>query len=222
MTQDENLTAAAGVFARRAAENIRADGRDWLWTMENGIVIRCSSIPSSYLSALREAYPPPKPPSMPGAGGRPEEVPDHPDFIVQLAAYTVSFEEQQNRLIWGLATKVESIPEGMYGPDRDEWIDQVRKAAKLMRIALDVEVEDPDLRYCDWLRFYAADNERDAWIISHLPQKLAGLTYTEVRAAAEAFRHFATRGADSQGPAIRSDANGDHDRKPDRGDDSGV
>lgn len=212
----EDLSAGAADYARRAAEQIRADGRDLLWTMENGIVIRCKSLPITYLAALRQSFPAPQPPKMPGAGGLLEEVPDHPDYILALSQYQIDYDAQQNRLIWGMATSVESLPEGIYGPEEDGWIDTVRRASKLLGKPIAVEVEDKDLRYVDWLKYYAADNERDGWVLTFLPQRLAGLTLDEVQAAAEAFRYFTRRRADPESPAIRPAEDGDQGRKPGR------
>lgn len=204
--------ALAARFASEAIDRLKQgqDGRSLTWELHNGVVIACEPIPQSYMQALREAMPMPAPPLVPIPGkDREEENPDDPTYKRTLDEWAELFGVARAKLIVAMATSLAFCPDNFPRPESDDWIAKVRRAEKFTRKPIDLELDDPDMRYYSWLRFFAVDNESDLRILLDLPQYLGGLRETEVAAALEAFRDLTTRAADKPSEASFGSRNGD-------------
>lgn len=188
-------------------DRVSADGRDILFTLKNGIVLRCISVPPFYIDALQAQYAMPEPPKVTVDRGDgttwEEENANDPE-------YQREFEKQQDRLRLALnaltlviGTRVHFVPESLFGPDDDRWIETATRVEAVSAVKVPIDVSTDDMRRLSWLRYYALDNNDDIQIASALPSLLAGLQEGEVAAALDAFRNVRRRRTDTDGAVVQ-------------------
>jgi len=208
MTMEEEGKSLADLHA--AMERVREDGNAVLFTLKNGIVLRCRAVPPIYMRTLAERFTPPPPPQVRierGDDSYYEENRDDPEWNDALAENGRRATKAITQLVLGMGTEVVSVPPGYVLPDDDAWIAHVRRADKFTGIETPLELDDTDLRYICWLQFYALDNNTDVQLAGLLPQFLAGPSEVEIAQAVDAFRDHSQRRADSDGAV--ADASGD-------------
>lgn len=194
-------------------ERIKADGRNALLTLKNGVVLRCKPVPPVYVQALRAKFVDPDPPKVtitPTDGRDPweEENPSDPAYQRQLSDWHYRGNMAINRLFWGMGTELVSVPEGMFRPEDQGWIDYVKRAETYTGEEVPVDVSNDEMRWVSWLSLYAIDNDTDLYLAGSIPQNLAGINEKEVADAVAAFRSVQERRADSDIPPATASSNG--------------
>ena len=153
------------------------------WTSENGVVLKLKKVSRFIIVEMGRKVAMPKVPVIYIEDkGRAEENPNDPDYI---AAVTEANYQRSMATITAsltLGTEIESLPEGMAGPQDNEWIEIVEA------LGIEVPKDNKRLRYAAWLKYIALDgNSFDALIL--LVLKFSGLTTeADVTQAQEGFR----------------------------------
>lgn len=180
-------------------------------TLNNGAVIRCKPVPPLYIEALADEFREPAPPLVfIESKDREEENPNDPAYLRKLDELRRAHQIALVNLVLGIGTELVSVPDGVHPPESDEWVDEVRRREKFTHKAIPLpDLDDPDLRYIGWLRFYASDTNNDVALLGAIPQLLAGLREEEIRAAADSFRGIQGRRADSIAAVEPGSNNGD-------------
>jgi hypothetical protein len=210
---------------REVIERVRDDGNAVQLTLRNGIVLRCKAVPPIYMRAVSERFPIPPPPKVlieRGDDSYYEENPSDPEWDRQKKEISQKAEDALTRLMLGMGTEVVSVPDGIYMPDADGWVAEVRRADKFTGLETPLELDDPDLRYLSWLTFYALDNSSDVQIAGLLPSFLAGPSEGETAAAVASFRDLRERRTAHDGAAADADLDGGRDEAAAAGPDLGV
>lgn len=197
-------------------ERIEAEGRNTLFTLSNGIVIRCKPIPPLYLEALREQFIPNPPPTVKigeGDDAREEENPNDPAYLRYLQQNTLDEERAVFDTILAMGTECASVPDNVFGPDDDGWIEWCREYEEWTSKKVPINIDSPKRRYVSWLRFYALVDSNDGMLIGSIPQLIAGLREDTVAQAIAAFRRASKRGADNAGARQPASPNGNRAQK---------
>jgi hypothetical protein len=161
------------------------------WKSENGVVLKLKKVSRFVIVDMGRKIPVPKIPVVYIEDkGRNEENPNDPDYIEALneANYKRAMATVTASLTLG--TEIVSLPEGMPGPDDDEWF------SVLEALDIDVPKDNKRLRYSAWLKYIALDDNSFNDLIQ-LVFKFSGLTTEqEVAAAQNGFRGETTWAAD--------------------------
>lgn len=202
--------------ASRAMQRINIHGRKADFRLENGIVLEIKTVPPLLLNAVAAEFPDPEPPTIfIEELGRNEPNPNHPDYEKALAANAEARDLAVNNVVLAAGTKVKEIPEGMYGPEDEGWVEGVNFANKMSGIDVKVEPLDGDksIRYLQWLRFYAMETSMDIALAQSLSFQLAGIREGEIDEVFESFRNSTQRGTDIPSETPPGDSNGDTDNR---------
>ncbi len=209
--QDE-IDGAAAVAA--AAQRVRRTGRTGELTLANGIVIGARSVPPLLGDAIQREFPEPKPPIWRNEEkGRDEENFNDPTYQRELETWNERNRRAIADLILVLGTYVVSVPEGLFAPEDDGWIEQVEKVGKFTGKSIEIKRDDADFRYIAWLRLYALETMGDIALLTALPGELSNLTENEVDEAMAGFRGLPERRADPGPPAPDASTNGHRDNR---------
>lgn len=210
MTMETQRQAMAEVAA--AFERVQLDGRTVLFECQNGVVLRCKAVSPVYMQALAEQFLPPPPPKRIINNGQDEpweeENPGDPAYQRQLADLDRRWTMALNRLLAGMGTEPVTIPDGIFGPDDDGWIEQVRRAELFTGVAIPVDISTPEMRYISWLFYYVFDNNVDLSLTGMFTQQLGGLQEGEIAKAIETFRGLLGRRTDPGSANGHQDSNG--------------
>lgn len=159
-------------------------------TLDNGVVLKLKPVPPFLVRQAAINLKQPKPPVIDvGKGeGREEENPNDPDYLEKLDTYNAEVIVASTNAMLLAGTEILSVPDGMWSPDDDGWLDLVDY--------LDIEVDRENrlARYLAWLRFYALSGPSITRILAEL-RKSIGATEEEVDSAAASFRNRAARRA---------------------------
>ena len=152
-------------------------------TLSNGVVLGVRPVPPLAIrQAVLNVPKPPVPVTFLEDKGREEENPNDPEYLEALAAYRDATGQAALNVLLLMGTKLESLPEGLCGPDGDEWL------GDLEFLGLTIDKENPRARYLAWLQFYAIPSNADITRALEGPAKAAGVAEGDVAAAIESFR----------------------------------
>lgn len=178
----------------RAVDRVHRNGRFGTLELSNGIVLKIKPIPPLFMSAVVSEF---KSPDIPkvyiAEDDRWEENPNDPNYLKEMTEIILAQNLAINDMAMAMGTEIISVPDGYYLPDEDAWIDQVKFAASITGVELNIDKDDKIKRYICWLRFYALETGADASLATGLPMELAGVREEEVDEAIESFRSASKR-----------------------------
>lgn len=197
MSSFTDETEALDVVSKAVVKRLGANKAEL--TLTNGIVLEflpVSPILTNSVRAELELRLPPVPRVWLEDKGREEENPNDPDYLAALAR-----QEHLNDLVLSDAitfagVKVKSIPEGLYPPEDDRWMEDPRIVVARYT-GLQFDPEDPVKRKCVWMRFYAIENYVDARLWDEVQITLVGMREEEVQEALAGFWPVQERDADN-------------------------
>lgn len=159
-------------------------------TLSNGIVLEIRRIPAQMMRRALTAVKRPQVPTVDVGGGATEENPDDPDYQAAIEAFHNKRMEVITEVLKVAGTRVASVPEGIEGPDGDEWLEQARA------IGLEPDVSSPLKRYREWLDLCALEAQSDTVTVVAMTMMRYGLMEQEVVETMAWFRSRAQRGID--------------------------
>lgn len=176
------------------------------WTSANGVVLKLKKVSRFVIVDMGRKIQMPKVPVIYIEDkDRTEENPNDPEYI---AAVTEANYQRAMATITAsltLGTEIEKLPDGMVGPQDDEWFEIMRS------LDIDVPKDNKRLRYAAWLKYIALDDASFNDLIQ-VVLKFSGLTTeTDVTQAQEGFRgekKWATDLPDSSETENQSEHNG--------------
>lgn len=192
-------------------------GRFGEFELSNGILLKIKPVPPLLANAITEAFKDPDPPKVYlEEKGRDEENPNDPNYLRELEEINEKRNRAINNLYLGIGTECVHVPDGYYRPEQEEWLDQVKFAARVAGTPLDFDFTDAVERYLCWLRFYALENGDDATVAHRLPMVLGGISEAEVEQAIDSFRSVSERGTDNEPAPTPISTNGNSGNRSDR------
>lgn len=152
-------------------------------TLSTGVVLAILSVSPMAFGDLENKYPPPPVPKTY------DEVKGREISNPLSAEYKKATTENENRkalaaldLAIVLGTRLLSIPDGMDGPDSEEWKDT------LFAMGYSQEsIESKKARYLSWVKLSAASNNTDWNILSMTVMRRMGVPEQDVNAAMKSF-----------------------------------
>lgn len=216
----------AALAAADAAQQLRdeAEGRMLTeWRLENGVVLNIRPVPPHALRAAAMRIEEPKVPRVyVPSREREEENPNDPEYRRSIRQYAADV--AQAGLVVGLmlGTTVQSVPEGMYRPEHDGWITELREAYRLAGVEVTIH-ETPEMaRYLDWLQMYAIQTDIDLFTVTRLVTTSHYLLESEVQRAAASFRALVYGPSDLERTDSAEAVDGTGGAADDPGDGAGV
>lgn len=197
-------------------------------TLSNGIVLKVRPVNAAVQNRAALSIPLPPVPTVAGAHGVEEENPNDPDYIDACAVVAGKRLDKVGDALYTLGSTVEFVPEGMYPPEDDGWIEELA--------AVGIELPDYSAapatllgvargrvaRYRDWLKLYALATYQDGQHLWNAVVARSMVLEAEVLAAVAMFRRGAERHADNGLSAAPDGGDGDRVPPADTGDDSGI
>lgn len=185
------FTAAVGV-----AEASERPAGPPVVELSNGIRLKARPVPPLLLRQVLLRIPDPPVPTV-WDEDREREIPnpDSPAYAEALKARDEAQYMAVADVALMLGTTVDYIPEGLFGPDDEGWVDV------LEMLDLQVDMTKHGQRYLAWIRFYALERNEDIALAIAAPLSLIGMTEAEVQSAIESFRSPTGRGTDNGVPA---------------------
>lgn len=192
MTQDgEQPEAAADAEGR--AENaaidallrsaVRAARAPEQVTLSNGIMLRLKPVPPGVLRRVVQAV---KAPDVPvvfvESRGREEENPNDPGYLAALEECRRARLLADQKARFALGTEVIDVPDSMFGPEDDRWIEQLRA------VGIEPRVDTPTTRYAEWLELYAVSRAFDVTTLVAACYATSAIFEPEVLDALNSFR----------------------------------
>lgn len=151
---------------------------DDLIHLSTGVVLRAKQANPNVLIRIMTASPRPKPPVyFNDAMGREMENPDHPDYIKQVSAWEMEYNNGMLNALVGLGTELVSTPKKFPKPEDDGWIEDYKA------LGLPVNVKSEAWRYITWVLFKAAVIDTDTKLIGDKVKGLSGVREADVRNA---------------------------------------
>lgn len=161
--------------------------------LSNGVVLKIKPVPGLLIRrAASQVVKPTVPMWHNPDRGRDEPNPNDPDYLDALGRYDEAVSMAAMNALFIVGTKPETpFPNGVAGPDSEEWIDEL----KFLEIA--AQTEGPG-RYLDWLKYVALATTDDLINLSAAVGRVSGLQETDVITALNSFRSGEVRGTDSR------------------------
>ena len=173
--------------------------------LSNGITLKVKPMPPMLFNSVVNSIPEPEVPKVYMEDkGRDEPNPNHPDYIKAVNERTVAISLATMNLILVACTEIEYLPDGMEGPESDDW----PYLAEMAGITFDHSNKHE--RYLAWLRAYAISTVNDMTQVQTVPLMLAGVSEEEVDTAMDAFRSGEARDSDSGLPDEEHSPDGDN------------
>lgn len=151
-------------------------------TLSTGVVLSVNRVSVSLFGEIDVEYPLPKVPKVYDEEREREiENPAHPDYIEELKRVNeIRSTAALDRLV-GLGTKLVSVPEGMAGPDSEEWAEQ------LELLGHSEKIDKKLMRYVYWVRLLGAThNDWETLVLNIL--RVTGVVEGDVKKALDSFR----------------------------------
>jgi hypothetical protein len=181
----------------RAAVDAAAVSTQRTITLSNGIVLSLRPVP---VRLIREATARVERPKVPvvyiADGDRHEENPDDPAYQQALSEWSVAVSEAAATMGVMYGTRVVSVPDGYERPESDAWIEDTEAVFAATGVEVKVRREPERARYYDWIRYYAAADEIDLFMLTRHTTSGYMLSEEEVAAAVATFRRLIGRPAD--------------------------
>jgi hypothetical protein len=115
--------------------------------------------------------------------GRDEPNPGDPAYVRAMEEYANDYSRVVNDTLIMLGSKLAGVPEGVPGPDDEEWQDMLRSLDERIEIPT-----DPRRRYLLWVKTVAISTTEDAMLVGQVAKRETGTPEEEVGQAAEGFR----------------------------------
>ncbi len=200
---DEEKSAAAAA----AAKGEQDGGVPDTLTLSTGVVLKLKPVPQAIIRRVVAKIERPVVPVVHiEEKDRDEPNPDDPDYKEALGDWLTEQAFAAFKAVLLFGTEIESLPEGMVGPDSDDWT----AIPLYLEVVTEEELADHYRRYLAWIELYAARTETDVFNIARLPVQLAGISESEVMDALLAFRSRARGGTDNGGVPATDGSDGDH------------
>lgn len=182
------------------------------WTCRNGLRLTIRRPPPHLMDQILSRL---KQPEVPKARiesqGREEENPDDPGYRAAMEQWTIDRSEATAAAALTFGTEVAGeLPEGLVGPESDEWIEIVESTVEMAGSTLVVAREPKRRRFYDWLRYYAVGDPEDLYVLTLIAVN-AHITEAEVQQGLDTFRHILGRYPTLEGSIFEYD---DFDRNP--------
>lgn len=176
MSNQNDLNKSDRVIAT-AIDNASVE-TDNLIRLSTGVVLEAKQANPNVLIRIMTSQLRPTPPvSFSKVMGREMENPDDPDYIDRVKAWEMNYNNGMLNALVGLGTSLKSKPNGMSGPNDDEWLKDYQA------LGLPISPESPAWRYITWVLFKAAVNEKDTAEIGNKVKQLSGVKEADVGAA---------------------------------------
>lgn len=228
-TNGQTPSEAAATAAAEHAEDRRATSA----TLLNDIVLDLLPVPPKVVRAAALRIPMPEMPKVwieskgenradPNDRGW-EENPDSAEYKRAMLQWDIQTSDAGLKVGLILGTKCQSVPEGMYRPEDDGWIEELEGAWAALGWSDDSLVlhrEPPQARYLDWLLNYALSSDEDLFLMSRAVYSTSMVTEEALREAVETFRRAEERPRTLVTALIEGDPDGDHLRATSAGGDS--
>lgn len=202
----------------RAVDRIVRRGRLAEFELTNGIVLTIKPVPPLLINAINQEFQeqlPAPPKILIEEKGREEENPNDPEYLRQIGELAERQQEGVANLLLGVGTEIKFVPDDMFKPDDEGWVQQVQFAAELANKQLEIP-SDGVKRYLCWLRFYAMESNTDVALCQGLCMQLAGIREGEIEEVVESFRSLPQRGTDSHSEVEGIRSNGYTGNRADR------
>lgn len=155
-------------------------------TLTNGVILKIIPVPPL---AMREVSIQVKPPVVPVVfiqdKGREEANPNDPDYIAAVIEHNMKQIEMLTNILLALGTKPIEIPEGVFKPEDEGWLEQ------LEFLGIKIDTKNRLQRYLSWLRYYALASGNDISNVVRTIMQFSGTTEEEVAAVVHSFRRSA-------------------------------
>lgn len=162
----------------QAIDKSGGQGDDSLITLSTGVVLRAQQANPNILIRVMTAHPRPKPPEyFNEAMGRNMENPDHPDYLKQVNAWEMEYNNGMLNVMIGTGTVLVSVPKKFSRPEDDDWVEDYRA------LGLPISPKSPAWRYITWVLFKAAVRDTDTKLIGEKVRALSGVKEADVRNA---------------------------------------
>ena len=159
-------------------------------TLSTGVVLKIKPVPKFFIFDVTARIKKPKPPLVfIESKGRDEENPDDPDYQEALEKWVMNVANAGNEVALLRGSEVESIPEGVPGPDSKDWKNEMEVLGLPM-------IKNSRARYLTWVKAIAAPLDRDINNLLGEIGRLTGVSEADVEDAVARFRGIATRESD--------------------------
>ena len=166
-------------------------------TLANGIVLTVRPVPPRLIREATSRVPAPQIPKVWIADGdRHEENPDDPEYQDAIRRHPEMVAEAAATVGVMAGTAIKYVPEGVEPPESDEWIQHVEAVAQAAGMELTIRREPALARYYDWIRYYAAADEADLFMVTRMTTSGYMLSQAEVDQMVGTFRRLVGRPAD--------------------------
>lgn len=175
MLPEANLNKQDKTIAKAIDEKGEADN---LIRLSTGVVLKAKQANPNVLIRIMTASPRPKPPLYHNdAMGREMENPDHPDYIKQVNAWEMEYNNGMLNALVGLGTELVSIPKKFPHWKEDGWIEDYKA------LGLPANPKSEAWRYITWVLFKAAVVDTDTRMIGDKVKALSGVKEADVKDA---------------------------------------
>lgn len=162
----------------KALDRENRKGDEELITLSTGVVLRAKQANPNILIRVMTANPRPRPPVYFNTTmGREMENPDHPDYIEQVKAWEMNYNNGMLNALVALGTELVFVPKKFPKPEEDSWVKDYQA------LGLPVLPESPAWRYITWVLFKAAPIDTDTRLIGDKVKSLSGVQEADVRDA---------------------------------------
>lgn len=198
---------SADAAAVGAAEALSGAKRVDELRLGNGVLLRIKPVPPLAMRTAALAVPQPQPPRVwiatkgtdkndPNDRGW-EANPDDPDYRIAVQQWMTDSDEAALRVALILGTEIIEVPDGIVGPDSDDWIAQIDGVFAASGVTGPPLRREPEAaRYLDWLRYYAIPSDEDLFLLTRVLLTTTVVTEEALRDALAAFRNLQTRRTD--------------------------
>lgn len=220
MVQGDSQNGASAAAAD-AVEAYRGDEQIESIALANGIVLALKTVPPLLIRDAAMRIPQPSVPVVHiEAKSREEENPGDPDYLQALIDWRAERDEAGLNVALIMGTEPAHIPDGMFPPDDDGWINGIE--ATYAAISMDPPEISRDARsparYLSWCRLYALSTEYDILRITLILTSAIAVSEEDVRQMVDSFRDRVRRTADIEGKVLEIALNRDRDRTEAAGD----
>lgn len=185
--QATNTDSMLGDIVDRESKSKDADPD--IVTLSTGIKLRLRPYGRLPIADMYKRFPAPEPPRITDEErGIVEENRQDPDWLEAMQVWMVERWGAVRDYMLMVGTAVEYLPDGVYGPDDDDWLIIAET------IQYPVDLRKPT-RYLAWLKVIAIPTDEDMLTVVTQLQGLGGVTEEHVAAAAALFRGNQGRGA---------------------------
>lgn len=151
---------------------------DNLIRLSTGVVLKAKQANPNILIRIMTASPRPKPPVYFNTSmGREMENHDHPDYLKQVQAWEMEYNNGMLNALVGLGTELVSVPKKFPKPEDDGWLDDYKA------LGLPVNPKSAAWRYITWVLYKAAVVDTDTKQIGSKVRELSGVKEADVRDA---------------------------------------